>query len=315
MHLYLPIAEVSLDVLVLLGLGGGIGFLSGLFGVGGGFLITPLLIFLGVPPAIAAATGANTVIAPSVTGVLAGLRRGGVDFKMGAILLVGGFAGSAASVWLFGLLRRIGQIDLVVSLSYVVLLGTIGGLMLAESLRTWRKRRHTVPGAPRGKLHQHLWVHNLPLKMRFPRSRLYISALLPAAVGFGVGVLSGIMGVGGGFIMVPAMIYLLAMPSSVVVGTSQFQIIFVSANVTLLQSYANQTVDVVLALALIVGSVVAAPLGARIGAKLRADQMRILLALLVLGVAAQLAVGLVATPRDRFSTETIVVGGSLAVTE
>lgn len=308
MHLYLPIAEVSIDVFVLVGLGAAIGFLSGLFGVGGGFLVTPLLIFFGVPPAIAAATGANTVIAPSVSGVLNGLRRGGVDLRMGMVLLVGGFAGSAASVALFGFLRRVGQVDLVISLSYVALLGTIGGLMLSESIQAWRRRRGAVV-APRRRLHKHLWVHGLPLKMRFPRSRLYISALLPLGLGFGIGVLSGIMGVGGGFLMVPAMIYLLGMPSSAVVGTSQFQIIFVAANVTLLQSYANQTVDVVLALTLILGSVVAAPFGARVGAKLRGDQMRTLLAMLVLGVALQLAFGLVATPRDIFSARPLAEGG------
>jgi uncharacterized protein len=314
MHLYLPIAEVSLDVFVLIGLGGAIGFLSGLFGVGGGFLVTPLLIFLGVPPAIAAATGANTVIAPSVSGVLNGLRRGGVDLRMGLVLLAGGLAGSAASVMLFGLLRRIGQVDLVVSISYVALLGTIGGLMLSESLQAWRKRRG-ITVAPRQRLHRHMWVHGLPLKMRFPKSRLYISTLLPLGLGFAVGVLSGIMGVGGGFIMVPAMIYLLGMPSSTVVGTSQFQIIFVAANVTLLQSLANQTVDIALAVTLILGSVVAAPFGASLGARLRGDQMRILLAVLVLGVAVQLAMGLVLTPRDLYSAQAVSGGGSMPATE
>jgi uncharacterized membrane protein YfcA len=307
MHLYLPIAEVSLDVFLLLGLGAAIGFLSGLFGVGGGFLVTPLLIFLGVPPAIAAATGANTVIAPSVSGVVSGLRRRGVDMRMGMVLLAGGLAGSAASVGLFGLLRRVGQIDLVVSLSYVALLGTIGGLMLSESIQAWR-RRQLGPAAPRRKLHKHLWIHGLPLKMRFPQSRLYISALLPIGIGFGVGVLSGIMGVGGGFVMVPAMIYVLGMPTSVVIGTSQFQIVFVSANVTILQSIGNQTVDVALATALIVGSIVAAPLGSRIGTKLRADQIRILLALIVLGVALQLGYNLFHRPADLYSAQTIVQG-------
>lgn len=303
MHLYLPIAEVSLDVFILIGLGAAIGFLSGLFGVGGGFLVTPLLIFLGVPPAIAAATGANTVIAPSISGVINNLRRGGVDIRMGMVLLAGGLAGSAASVGLFGLLRRVGQIDLVISLSYVLLLGTTGGLMLSESIQAWR-RRQLGPAAPRRKLHRHTWIHGLPLKMRFPQSRLYISALLPIGIGFGVGVMSGIMGVGGGFIMVPAMIYMLGMPTAVVVGTSQFQIIFVSANVTLLQSIGNQTVDIFLATTLIVGSIVAAPFGARLGARLRGDQLRILLALMVLAVAVQLALNLVLRPVDLYSMST-----------
>jgi uncharacterized protein len=314
MHVYLPIAEVSLNVLALLGLGASIGFLSGLFGVGGGFLVTPLLIFMGVPPAIAAATGANTVIAPSVSGVISGLRRGSVDLRMGLVLLVGGLAGSAASVTLFSLLRRIGQIDLVVSLSYVALLGTIGSLMLSESIQAWRRRR-SAAGAPPRKLHRHMWIHGLPLKMRFPKSRLYVSALVPTGIGFGVGVLSGIMGVGGGFIMVPAMIYVLGMPSSVVVGTSQFQIIFVAASVTLLQSIANQAVDAVLATTLILGSLIAAPYGARLGARLRADQIRILLALLVLGVALELGTNLFMRPTDLYTAETISGGGSLPAAE
>ncbi|MBI3451492.1 MAG: sulfite exporter TauE/SafE family protein [Rhodospirillales bacterium] len=311
MYIYLPIAEMPLNVFLLLGIGAGIGFMSGLFGVGGGFLITPLLIFLGIPPAVAAATGANTVIAPSVSGVLAHMRRRTVDFRMGAILLVGGLAGSAASVWMFGVLSRLGQIDLVVSLSYVLMLGAVGTLMLIESLRALRRRQKTA-GAARGKLHQHIWLHGLPFKLRFPKSRLYISVLLPAGLGFAVGVLSGIMGVGGGFIMVPAMIYLLGMPTSVVVGTSLFQIIFVSANVTFLQSYAHQSVDIVLAAILMIGGAAAAPLGARIGAKLHAEQMRILMALLVLAVAVQLAVGLVVTPRDLYSIRIFVTPGDNA---
>ncbi len=300
MHVYLPIAEVSIDAFVLLGLGGAIGFLSGLFGVGGGFLVTPLLIFLGVPPAIAAATGANTVIAPSVSGVLNGLRRRTVDLRMGMVLLLGGLIGSAASVWLFGLLRRLGQIDLVVSISYVVLLGTVGGLMLSESIRAWQRRRGAAAAPPR-KLHRHIWIHGLPLKMRFPSSRLYISALLPAGIGFGVGVLSGIMGVGGGFIMVPAMIYLLGMPTSVVVGTSLFQISVVTAVTTFLHAVNNQTVDVVLALLLIVGGVIGAQLGSRAGARLRGDQLRFLLAAIVLLVCGRLAYDLIAEPDDPYS--------------
>jgi len=302
MSIYLPIAEMSVNVWVLLAFGGAIGFLSGLFGIGGGFLLTPLLIFLGVPPAVAAATGANTVIAPSVSGILSALRRRTIDLKMGAILVVGGLAGSAASVWIFSLLRRLGQIDLAVSLGYVLLLGTIGGLMFLESVRAMRRRK-AAGGTPRGRLHRHTWIHGLPLKMRFPSSRLYISALVPAGIGFGVGVLSGLMGVGGGFIMVPAMIYVVGMPTSLVVGTSQLQIIVVSASVTILQSYANHSVDVLLAAVLIAGSLVAAPYGVRFGARLRAEQLRILLALLVLAVAGQLAYRLVSVPGDLFSFE------------
>ncbi len=301
LDIHLPIADVSIDLLVLLGIGGGVGFLSGLFGVGGGFLITPLLVFFNVSPAIAAATGANTVIAASVSGVLAQLRRRQVDFKMGTLLLLGGFAGSAASVALVALLRRIGQIDLVISLSYVILLGTVGAMMFTESLRAILRSAGGGPQA-RTKLHQHTWLHGLPFKTRFPRSRLYISALLPMIVGLVVGALSGIMGVGGGFLVVPAMIYILGMPTSLVVGTSLFQIIFVAANVTILQAWTNQTVDALLALVLMLGGGIAAPIGADLGRRLKAAEMRILMAILVLAVALVLAYGLVVPPDDVFST-------------
>ncbi len=299
MQIYLPIAEMSLNVFLLLGMGGVVGFLSGLFGVGGGFLMTPLLIFIGVPPAVAVGTEANQIVAASVSGVLAHWRRGNVDLKMGLVLLLGGFAGSTLGVMLFSFLRGVGQIDLVISLSYVVFLGIIGSLMLYESMRTMRRRK-TAPGQ-RMKLHQHTWVHGLPLKMRFRRSKLYISALLPFVVGFFVGVLSAIMGVGGGFIMVPAMIYLLGMPTAVVIGTSLFQIIFVTANVTFLQAYANQTVDVVLALMLLTGAVIGAQFGARAGARLHGEELRGLLALMVLAVCGKLFFDLLVTPDDIYS--------------
>ncbi len=234
MQLYLPIAEMSANIFLLLGMGGGVGILSGIFGVGGGFLMTPLLIFIGVPPAVSVATEANQIVASSVSGVLAHWRRSNVDFKMGIVLLIGGILGSTFGVWLFSILRQVGQIDLVISLSYVVFLGVIGVLMAIESARAMLPALRGGSGG-RGKLHQHYWVHGLPLKMRFRRSKLYISALLPLGIGTLVGILAAIMGVGGGFIMVPAMIYLLGMPTSVVVGTSLFQIIFVTANVTFLQ--------------------------------------------------------------------------------
>jgi uncharacterized membrane protein YfcA len=298
MQIYLPIAEVSLDVFLLLGLGAAIGFLSGLFGVGGGFLMTPLLLFIGVPPAVAVATQANQVVAASVSGVLAHWRRGNVDFRMGLVLLAGGYAGSTLGVALFSLLRQIGQIDLVVQLSYVIFLGIIGSLMLMESVRALLRRRRA---APRRKLHQHTWVHGLPLKMRFRRSRLYISALLPLAVGFFVGVLAAIMGVGGGFVLVPAMIYLLGMPTSVVIGTSLFQIIFVAANVTFLQATQNQTVDVVLALMLLIGGVIGAQFGTRVGGRLPSDTLRILLAAMVVAVCIKLLYDLIAPPPDIYS--------------
>ena len=225
MNIYLPIAEMSVDVFLILGLGGAIGFLSGLFGVGGGFLMTPLLIFIGIPPAVAVASEANQILAASVSGAWAHMRRGNVDIKMGLVLTAGGFVGSSVGVVIFTLLRQLGQVELLIALSYVLLLGAIGSLMLVESSRTILRRQSGTE--TRGKLHQHIWLHGLPFKMRFRRSRLYISALLPIGIGFFIGILAAIMGVGGGFIMVPAMIYLLGMPTVMVVGTSLFQIIFV----------------------------------------------------------------------------------------
>jgi uncharacterized membrane protein YfcA len=299
MQIYLPIAELSVNVFLILGLGGAIGFLSGLFGVGGGFLMTPILIFIGIPAPVAVGTEANQIVASSVSGVLAHWRRGNVDFKMGAVLLLGGLLGSSFGVWLFSALRQIGQIDLTIRLCYVTFLGIIGGLMFVESLRAMTRRRGAA--AARGKMHKHTWIHGLPLKMRFRRSKLYISALLPIGVGFLVGMLSALMGVGGGFIMVPAMIYLLGMPTAVVIGTSLFQIIFVTANVTFLQAYANQTVDVMLAVILLAAAVIGAQFGARAGATLRGEQLRILLALMVLAVCGKLLYDLTVTPADIYS--------------
>jgi uncharacterized protein len=298
MDVYLPVAEVSLDIFVLLGLGAVVGFLSGVFGVGGGFLLTPLLIFIGVPPAIAVASSANQLVGASVSGVLAHWRRGNVDFKMGFTLLMGGLAGSVAGIWLFTLFARLGQIELVISLCYVVLLGVLGAMMGFESVRAMVRRRR--PGAMRRKLHRHTWLHGLPLKTRFRKSQLYISALLPIGLGFAVGVLSAIMGIGGGFLMVPAMIYTLGMPTSMVPGTSLLQIIFVAANVTLLQAYTNHTVDAVLALLLLIGGVIGAQFGTRFGMRLRGEQLRFLLAILVLAVAANLARDLTLRPADLF---------------
>jgi uncharacterized protein len=304
MQIYLPIAEISLNVFLLLGIGGAVGFLSGMFGVGGGFLLTPILIFIGVPPAIAVATQANQVVGSSVSGVLAHWSRNNVDFKMGFVLLAGGFIGSTVGVVVFGLLRRIGQIDLVINLAYVILLTAIGALMLFESLRAiLRLHRRAAPH----KLHQHTWIHGLPLKMRFRRSRLYISALLPLGLGFLIGVLAAIMGVGGAFLMVPAMIYLLGMPTRIVVGTSLFQTIFVTANVTFLQAVQNQTVDVILAFVLLVGGVIGAQVGGRVGARLPAEQLRVLMAVLVLGLGIRLSYELVAPPLDLYS---LVIRGS-----
>jgi len=276
-EIYLPIAEQSMNVFVLLGLGAAAGLLAGMFGVGGGFLATPLLIFVGIPPAVAVASQANQVIANSVSSLQVQWRRGNVDFRMGLILLLGGLFGSTAGVWLFTYLKRIGQVDFVIAVAYVVMLSTIGVLMLAESLRTYVRRRRN-PQAPRGKLHTHYLVHRLPLKLRFYKSKLYISALLPIGIGFIIGVLSAILGVGGGFVLVPAMIYILGMPTAVVIGTSNFQILFVAANVTFLQAATNGTVDIVLALLLILGGVVGAPIGSRLAAKLLPGRQHAVLA-------------------------------------
>jgi len=303
MYIYLPIAEVSMNIFAIVGLGGMVGFLSGLFGVGGGFLMTPLLIFLGIPAAVAVSTEANQIVASSVSGVVAHWRKRNVDFMMGFILLVGGIIGSSFGVWLFAFLKTIGQIELVIRLAYVVFLGLIGFLMAWESTKAILKSR--TPGASRGKLHQHNWLHGLPFKIRFRRSKLYISALLPLFLGAFVGILSAIMGVGGGFIIVPAMIYVLGMPTAVVVGTSLFQIIFVTANVTFLQSITTQTVDIVLAGLLMLGGVIGAQIGSNASSLLRGEQLRGLLALLVLAVCFKLFMDLTLTPTDIFSLEII----------
>jgi hypothetical protein len=297
MQVYLPIAEMSVDALLLIGIGLGVGWLSGLFGVGGGFLLTPLLILIGIPSAVAVASGANQTLGASVSGLIAQWRRGNVDARMGTVLLVGGLAGSAVGVALFGYLRRIGQVDLAVALFYVVVLGVVGALMVNESVRAILRRRQARPK----RLHEHLWAHGLPFKMRFRKSRLYISVVPPALVGFAIGVLSAVMGVGGGFMLVPAMIYFLGMPTSVVIGTSLFQVVFVSANVTLLQAAQLGTVDIVLTLLLLLGGVAGAQFGAAMGARLRGEETRALLGLLVLAVAGSLLWGLLRVPDYPFA--------------
>jgi uncharacterized membrane protein YfcA len=297
MNIYLPIAEISVNAFLLLGLGGGVGFLSGVFGVGGGFLMTPLLIFIGIPPAVAVATEANQIVASSFSGVLTHWRRRTVDFKMGLVLLAGGLIGSAVGVQIFAYLRGLGQVELLVSLSYVVFLGIVGALMFIESVRAWRRTSVGRPAPRRG----HNWIHGLPFKMRFRASNLYISAIPPFLVGVLVGVLAAIMGVGGGFIMVPAMIYLLGMATTVVVGTSLFQIMFVTGATTLMHAMLNHTVDGLLAVLLLLGGVVGAQIGVRIGPKLQAEQLRVLLALLVLVVCAKMGYDLVRTPDELFT--------------
>jgi len=299
-QIYLPIAEMSVNIGMLFGMGAAVGFLSGMFGVGGGFLMTPLLIFSGVPPAVAVSTEANQIVASSVSGALAQWRRNNVDIRLGSVMLIGGILGSVVGVQIVKILREAGQIDLIISLAYVTFLGIIGALMLVESMRAIRRVQRGRPATTR-RPGQHNWVHGLPLKMRFTRSKLYISAIPPIVIGAFVGLLAAIMGVGGGFIMVPAMIYLLRVPTSVVVGTSLFQIIFVTAFVTILHSTTNQTVDAVLALVLMIGGAIGAQFGAQAGQKLRAEQLRALLALMVIAVAARLLFGLIVEPDELFS--------------
>jgi uncharacterized membrane protein YfcA len=298
MQIYLPIAEVSVNVFLLFGLGGLVGILSGMFGVGGGFLMTPLLFFIGIPPAVAVATGSNQIVASSVSGLLAHLKRKTVDLRMGTVLLIGGLFGAAMGVAIFNHLRALGQVDLLVQLCYVVFLGTIGALMLVESLRALQRAKK--PGAKITR-RKHGWVSTLPFKMKFRVSGLYISVIPPLMVGWAVGVLAGIMGVGGGFIMVPAMIYMLGMPTKVVIGTSLFQIIFVATFTTLSHAITNETVDVVLALFLLIGGVIGAQFGTRIGLKMKAEQLRVFLAILVLAVCIKLGLDLLIKPTEIYS--------------
>lgn len=296
MNVYLPIAEMSVNIFMLLGLGVVTGLLSGMFGVGGGFLLTPLLIFMGVPPSVSVATVANQIIASSVSGFVAHWRRDNVDFKMGCYLLAGGMAGSSLGVGMFRWLKQLGYIDLIISVTYVTFLGIIGAMMAGDSLRHILKapKKATVSTKP-------TLAHKLPWKIEFPKSKLTISAVMPVFIGFFVGIMVSLMGIGGGFFLIPAMIYLIGMPTNVVIGTSLFQIIFITANVTLLQAMTTQTVDILLALLLLSGSVVGAQFGTKIGTKMPAEQLRALLAALVLGVAIKLAFGLFTPPSDVYS--------------
>ena len=306
MNIYLPIAEMSVNVAVFLGMGCAVGFLSGLFGVGGGFLLTPLLIFMGIPSAVAVGTGSMPILASSVSGAIAQYRRNNVDIKMGAVLVAGGVVGSVIGVGLVRILRQIGQFDLFVSLSYVTFLGAVGGLMLIESIGTIRKSRSGQ--AASRKTGQHSWVHGLPFKMRFHRSKLYISAVPAALIGAFVGFMAALMGVGGGFVMVPAMIYLLRVPTSVVIGTSLFQILFVMAATTVLQAIQNKTVDVVLAVILILGGVIGAQFGVVAGGRLKGEQLRFLLAALVLLVCLRIGWDLIARPSEIYSIGPVLGG-------
>ena len=303
MDIYLPIAELPVNVFVLLGLGFAAGFLSGMFGIGGGFLLTPILIFIGVPPAVAVGSGANQLVVTSLTGLFGHFRRGNVDFKMGGVMMVGGLVGSFLGIALFRLLSAIGQLDLVISLSFVAFLLAVGALMGIESVRTILRQRRGA--APRRKAHQHTFVHGLPFKLRFRKSKLYVSAFAPITIGFMTGLFASVMGIGAGFIMIPAMIYLLGMATSVVVGTSLLQIALVASVATVLHAATAQTVDILLVVMLSAGAVFGAELGVRTGLKLRADFLRALLAAIVLVVAGRLIFALTTAPTHIYSIASV----------
>jgi len=300
MEVYLPIAGLPINFFILMFLGLVVGFLSGMFGVGGGFLMTPMLILMGIPPAVAVASEANHILAASVSGFLAHMRRANVDFLMGFILLIGGIFGSIIGVFLLKYLLSIGQEKLFISLSYIFILVFVGLWMLTESLSSIKKKHK----GKSNKLHEHIWLHGLPFKIKFRKSHLYISILPPVFIGLLVGILSSIMGVGGGFILVPAMIYILGMPTQVVIGTSLLQIVFVTTVSTIMHSYINQTVDVVLSSLLLIGAVVGAQIGTRAMALLKGEQIRFLLAVIIIIVASILIYNILITPEEAFIIET-----------
>jgi uncharacterized membrane protein YfcA len=305
--IYLPIAELSVNVLVIFGMGGAVGFISGLFGVGGGFLLTPLLIFSGIPPVVSVATVAPQIVASSASAALSYWRRRLIDFKLATVLLLAGIVGSSIGVVVFNALRSSGQLDLIVSLSYVTFLGLVGGLMLNESVRAIINARRGRP-TPLRRPGQHNWVHGLPFKMRFKKSRLYVSVIPIIALGMGIGFLGSLLGIGGGFIMVPALIYLLRVPSNMVVGTSLVQILATMTMATVLHATSSQSVDIILAIFLMVGGVIGAQFGARIGQNLRGDHLRAMLGLLVLAVALRFLTGLVVTPTEPYSLALVGAG-------
>ena len=298
MQIYLPIAEISVNIFLLIGLGGIVGILSGMFGVGGGFLMTPLLFFIGIPPAVAVASEANQILGASFSGAIAHFRRKNVDIKMGFLLILGGIIGSIFGVELFRIFKNLGQLELIIKVCYVLFLGIIGMIMFFESLKALNYKSKNIKVR---KTRHHSWVQGLPLKMRFRTSNLYISSIPAVFIGFFVGILASIMGIGGGFIIVPAMIYILGMPTKVVVGTSLFQIIFVTGVTTYLHAVKNFSVDIILSFLLLVGGVIGAQFGVRIGLKLKAEQLRILLAILVLAMCLKITLELFITPVEIFT--------------
>lgn len=302
MDIYLPIANLSVNAFMIILLGGLVGMLSGMFGVGGGFLTTPLLIFYGIPPTVAAASASTQVTGASVSGVFAHLKRGGVDFQMGGVLVFGGVFGTLAGAGLFALLESLGQIDTVINIIYVVMLGSIGALMAKESWQSVQATRKGRP-MPASKRRHHPLVASLPMRWRFYRSGLYISPLAPLILGFITGILTMLLGVGGGFIMVPAMLYLLGMGAKVVVGTSLFQILFVTISSTMMHSLTTKAVDIVLVVFLLIGSVTGAQIGARFAQKMKPEYLRLALAIIVLLVAVRMAAGLGWQPDEIYTIQ------------
>jgi uncharacterized membrane protein YfcA len=300
--IYLPIAEMPVNVLLVLLVSGGVGFLSGLVGVGGGFIMTPSLMFLGVPAPVAVATGASQIAASSFSGIMTQTRRKAVDWRMGLLLSIGGIAGSAFGVWLFERLLRLGQLDLIISLLYLFLLSSVGWLMASEAYSVMRGRKTSGVSVLRRPAKS--VAHNLPFRVRFPRSGLYISVIPPLALGFAIGALAAIMGIGGGFVLIPAMIYLLRMPTNVVIGTSLFQVLIVASLVVILQSMATQTVDLVLAALLMAGGVIGAQFGARVGAGLKNEHLRGILGILLIIASAKFLWDIVIPPNEQY-----VLGG------
>jgi uncharacterized protein len=299
-QVYLPIADLPVNIFVVFAMGIAVGFISGMFGIGGGFLMTPLLIFLGISPAVAVATVSSHIAASSFSGAITYWRRKALDLSLAAMLLIGGICGTAAGVWLFTYLRALGQLDLTISLSYVLLLGSVGGLMVMEGVRAIIRARHGKPVELR-RPGSHTWFHGLPFKLRFKQSRIYVSSIPVVTIGFIMGFIGAIMGIGGGFLLVPMLIYFLRVPTNVVIGTSMVLTLVTMATATVLHSVTNHLVDVILALILMVGGVTGAQFGARAGQKMRGERLRLMLGVLVLAVGLRFAVDLVMTPDDFYS--------------
>jgi uncharacterized membrane protein YfcA len=299
-QVYLPIADLPVNIFVVFAMGIAVGFISGMFGIGGGFLMTPLLIFLGISPAVAVATVSSHIAASSFSGAITYWRRKALDLSLAATLLIGGIGGTAAGVWLFTYLRALGQLDLTISLSYVLLLGSVGGLMVTEGVRAIIRSRHGKPVELR-RPGSHTWFHGLPFKLRFKQSRIYVSSIPVVTIGFIMGFIGAIMGIGGGFLLVPMLIYFLRVPTNVVIGTSMVLTLVTMATATVLHSVTNHLVDVILALILMVGGVTGAQFGARAGQKMRGERLRLMLGVLVLAVGLRFAVDLVMTPDDFYS--------------